>query len=83
MGTIGSVRAGCILDGCVLLLLPDASCNHSGSNNDITVWQHMEFHKALDIESQLPMKYTSFIVHGLKYIKLLAFKLKFFLELAI
>jgi hypothetical protein len=34
-----------------------ASCNHSGSTNDIIAWQHMDLYEAVEIDGMLPSKY--------------------------
>jgi hypothetical protein len=34
-----------------------ASCNHSGSTNDIIAWQHMDLYEAVEIDGMLPSKF--------------------------
>ena len=34
-----------------------ASCNHSGSTNNIIAWQHMDLYEAVEIDGMLPSKY--------------------------
>ena len=45
--------AGCDVD-CRFI---SVNCNHSGSTNDIIVWQNMDLYEAVEIEKKLPLKY--------------------------
>jgi hypothetical protein len=47
------VLAGCDVK-CRFII---ASCNHSGSTNDIIAWQHMELFEAVELDKALPPKY--------------------------
>ena len=47
------VIAGCDVD-CRFI---SASCNHSGSTNDIIAWQNMDLYQAVEIDKKLPLKY--------------------------
>ena len=47
------VIAGCDVD-CRFI---SASCNHSGSTNDIIAWQNMDLYEAVEIDRKLPPKY--------------------------
>jgi hypothetical protein len=47
------VLAGCDIN-CRFIV---ASCNHSGSTNDIIAWQHMDLFEAVEIDKKLPLKY--------------------------
>jgi hypothetical protein len=47
------VLAGCDIN-CHFIV---ASCNHSGSTNDIIAWQHMDLFEAVEIDKKLPLKF--------------------------
>jgi hypothetical protein len=47
------VLAGCDVKACFL----SASCNHSGSKNDMIAWQDCNLYNLLEVEKVLPEKY--------------------------